>query len=88
MSRDEIIEEGEVHNLSSNIPGRYALWVAIKRVRSKGAPQAPTPRLFLAAHALHPILDVCLAWCFMCWVALLGFYLALCFIMYWMALTR
>ena len=33
MSLDEIIGEGEVHNLSGNIPGRYALWAAIKRVR-------------------------------------------------------
>ena len=33
---DEIIAEGEVHNLSGNIPGRYALWAAIKRVRDMG----------------------------------------------------
>ena len=33
MSSDETIAEGEVHNLSGNIPGRYALWAAIKRVR-------------------------------------------------------
>ena len=36
MSLDEIIAEGEVRNLSGNIPGRYALWAAIKRVRDMG----------------------------------------------------
>ena len=41
MSLDEIITEGEVHNLSGNIPGRYALWAAIKRIRDMGQDELP-----------------------------------------------